>query len=87
MASEEVPKDYFSVAEMAAKFDVSKCTVRRWAKAGKIKAYQPAGSHGMFRFPLDCIEQSQVLPSTPSAKPAADGRLSGPKPKWLQDDT
>lgn len=85
MSGEPATKDYLSAAEVAAKCDVTAGTVRRWAKAGKIKAYQPAGFHGSFRFPLDYMKQSQVSPSV--SKKATDGRLSGPKPKWLQDDT
>lgn len=84
MTGHEVTKDHLSVSELAIRLGVSECTVRRWAKAGKLRAFQPAGSHGMYRFPLDCFEQSHVALSP---KAAADGRLSGPKPKWLLDDT
>ncbi len=87
MSGEQVTKDHLTVAEVAIRFDVSECTVRRWAKAGRLRAFQPAGSHGMYRFPLDCIEPSQVSPNAATSKAAADGRLSGPKPKWLLDDT
>jgi excisionase family DNA binding protein len=85
--AEQITKNHLTVAEVAIELDVSACTVRRWAKAGKLRAIQPGGQHGTYRFPLDCIEQSQVSPNPATPKNAANSRLSGPKPKWQTDST
>ncbi|WP_390844304.1 helix-turn-helix domain-containing protein [Anatilimnocola floriformis] len=75
-------KGYYSVREVAELSGLSECTIRRYARAGKIPSYQPAGPGGKLRFPLDCIERSAT---SVNHTPAAPSRLSGRKPKWLTD--
>jgi excisionase family DNA binding protein len=42
---------FVSVAEAAIRFGVDAQTIRRWAKAGHIRAVQPGGEHGVIRIP------------------------------------
>ena len=44
-------KDYYTVTEVAAEFDVSKETVRSWIEKRMLLAIQPAGEGGAYRIP------------------------------------
>ena len=41
---EETESDWWSVGEVAQEFDVDPETVRRWIRAGRLKATKPGGA-------------------------------------------
>ena len=79
-------ESYLSVRQLARRAGVAEVTIRRYARAGKLRYEQPGGKNGKLLFPPDCLEQSgrhlenTGAPCAPSN--AAGKRLSGRKPKW-----
>ncbi len=77
-----------TIEELSAKSRLSRSTIHRLKRAGKIPFFQPAGKGGRLLFPADAVEQmaaaSGGAPPQSTAKPAKGDRLSGRPPRWTQ---
>ena len=71
-------KAYYTVAEVAAEFNVSTQAVRNWIRSGLLLAVQPASSRGVYRVPgpaLDALRRrTGQLPPTPVKRTSADAK-------------
>src|SRR5215218_3768391 len=69
---------HFSLSEVAIGLRVSERTVRRWIKAGKLKAYKPGRD---FRIPesavRELVERGEVSPKAQAARPLEPSLLNG----------
>ena len=66
----------FKVPDLVGKFDVTKETIREWAKAGRLKGAKKRGRD--WRFPLDVEYVDTPKPATPADRVrAALERLDG----------
>ena len=72
--------------ELAARTPLSKSTLRRLIKNGRIPFIQPSGKGGRVLFPVDAIERgaSVALIDDANKKTPVSDRLSGPRPAWQQ---
>lgn len=72
---------------------LSRATIDRLRKAGKLPYLQPGGKGGKVLFPPDALEIAARAVAAPdsagaAASPSSDTptRLSGPAPKWTRPD-
>src|SRR5215218_8974403 len=69
---------HFSLSEVAIGLRVSERTVRRWIKAGKLKAYKPGRD---FRIPesavRELVESGEVSPKARAARPLEPSLFNG----------
>jgi excisionase family DNA binding protein len=69
---------HFSLSEVAIGLRVSERTVRRWIKAGKLKAYKPGRD---FRIPesavRELVEKGEVSPKARAAQPLEPSLFNG----------
>jgi len=73
-------RDYFTIEELMARTGLSRATLWRLKRAGKIPVFQPGGKGASVLFPSNAIEQVvKQLPVDPN-----DTRLSGRRPVWMQ---
>ena len=84
MAPTSSSPEYLDLAALGARTGLSTSTIRRWAKAGWIPCFQPAGKGGKLLFPPDAIEQACAASADAlAAKHDAIHPHSGPKPAWM----
>lgn len=85
---EKAVRDYLSIRDLSAKCGLSFSTIYRLKEQGKIPFFQPAGKRGRLLFPPDAIERTAAAAAAHSSPPPsasnAGGRLSGPRPAWMQ---
>ena len=86
MADSQNEKSYLDIHELIARTRLSRATIWRLKKAGKIPFYQPGGKGGRVKFPANAIESAR-LSVEPGPAVADDTRpperLPGPRPKWM----
>jgi len=84
-------RSYLSVDELATCTGLSKATIWRLKRAGKIPFFQPAGKCGRVTFPVDAIEcAGHAEPSRPefdAGEASPIERLPGPQPGWMPQTT
>jgi excisionase family DNA binding protein len=71
---------FYSVSEVAARFEVTSQTIRNWIAAGQLSSVQPTPG-GRYKIPalaLRAFEQSSGLPPMAAAKDAARDPAVGP---------
>jgi predicted DNA-binding transcriptional regulator AlpA len=78
-------KSYIDINELMARTGLSRATVWRLKRDGKIPFFQPAGKGGRVAFPDDAIEHALSGGTPDSAEGNGDSpqRLPGPKPSWM----
>ncbi|MDP9476790.1 MAG: helix-turn-helix domain-containing protein [Actinomycetota bacterium] len=76
---------HLSLAEVAELMDVSERTVRRWIKAGKLKAYKPGRDYRIPRSALRAfVEGSEAYPKPGPLLPDPDSVRRMPYPEFRE---
>jgi predicted DNA-binding transcriptional regulator AlpA len=85
MADSPDKKSNIDIDELIALSGMSRATVWRLKRDGKIPFFQPAGKGGRVTFPEDAIERVLSGDTVGSAEGNGDlpERLPGPKPSWM----
>ena len=85
MADSPDNASYIDIDELIARSGMSRATVWRLKRDGKIPFFQPAGKGGRVTFPEDAIERSVSGETADSVEGNGHSpeRLPGPKPSWM----
>jgi predicted DNA-binding transcriptional regulator AlpA len=78
-------KPYLDIAELTARAGLSRATVWRLKRDGKIPFFQPSGKGGRVMFPEDAIECAFSCESPDAVIPdsVTSEKLPGPQPSWM----
>jgi predicted DNA-binding transcriptional regulator AlpA len=90
--SEKMPENqdgrsYLDIDELIVRTGLSRATIWRLKRDGKIPFYQPGGKGGRVVFPEDAIECASRCKTSDSSRDndehISSERLPGPRPKWM----
>ena len=86
MAEPQDKKSYLDIDELIVRTGMSRATIWRLKRDGKIPFFQPAGKGGRVMFPEDAIEHALTGETPDSVKDngGSPGRLPGPQPRWME---
>jgi predicted DNA-binding transcriptional regulator AlpA len=87
MGDSQDKRPYLDIDELIVRSGLSRATIWRLKRAGKIPFFQPGGKGGRVKFPEDALEQAGRC-EVPSSVPDDDEsvlskRLPGPRPQWM----
>lgn len=86
MSDPQDRKSYLDIEELIARSGLSRATIWRLKRAGKIPFFQPGGKNGRVKFPEDAIELAGRCEMRSSGRDdsesASSERLPGPLPEW-----
>lgn len=87
MGDSQDKTSYLDIDELIVRAGLSRATIWRLKRAGKIPFFQPGGKGGRVKFPEDAIEPAGRC-ETPSSVPddaesVSSERLPGPRPQWM----
>ena len=79
-------KPYLDIDELISRTGLSRATIWRLKRDGKIPFFQPAGKGGRVMFPEDAIEHALAghTPDTVEDNGGSPERLPGPQPSWME---
>ncbi len=95
-------RDGITASELAKAYNVSPATIWRLKPSGQIPYFQPAGENGAVRFPPNAFEFRRAKRAGADSKNESAGigisandarphdlpeHLSGPRPKWMNNQT
>ena len=87
MADSQDKMSYLDINQMVARTGLSRATIWRLKKDGKIPFYQPGGKNGRVTFPSDALERSGQSETPAISQVTADKSspetLPGPRPQWM----
>jgi len=87
LAGNELEQRYLSLAELSTATGLSKSTLTRRFKEGRLAGYQPGGPRTRIVFRPNALElAAQVQPGLqePSPPSTSSPRLAGPPPRWVR---
>jgi predicted DNA-binding transcriptional regulator AlpA len=75
---------YLDIEDLVALSGLSRATIWRLKRAGKIPYFQPSGKNGRVLFPPDAIERmgESAESQSPTNSPSEE-KLPGPSPSWM----
>lgn len=85
MTDSQHNNSYLNIDELVARARLSKATVWRLKRSGKIPFFQPGGKGSRVMFPVDAIEQAMPknIANLPQGDDDSSTRLPGPQPNWM----
>ena len=88
MAVDDSPhkNPYLDINELISRTGLSRATIWRLKRDGKIPFFQPAGKGGRVMFPEDAIEHAFAFhtPASVEDNGGSSERLPGPQPGWME---
>jgi excisionase family DNA binding protein len=86
MAEAQDKTDYIDIVELSVRTGLSKSTLWRLKRAGRIPFYQPGGETCAVLFPPDAIEQATRPAASDHGHDHGSKQLSGPRPAWMNSN-
>ena len=87
MADSQDKKPYLDISELVDRTGLSRATIWRLKRAGKIPFFQPGGKGSRVKFPENAIELAEQCAAPNSVadddQRVSSERLPGPSPKWM----